>query len=76
MSETTDIHLSDHLLFIQIRQIFDHMEASENKVSWTAIFEQFILENHLPLLKSQFFFGLPIYMDQDVPIYMGTSICG
>ena len=31
--KTTTFQLSDHLLFISIRQIFDHISAHENKVS-------------------------------------------
>ena len=34
-SETTGFHLSHHLLFMQIRQIFDHIQPSENKVFLT-----------------------------------------
>ena len=35
----TDIIPSNHLLFILIRQIFDHIQASKNKVSGTTISE-------------------------------------
>ena len=55
-SETTGFHLSHHLLFMQIRQIFDNIQPSENKVFLTPNWEfseisdfqrNFLISNYL-----------------------------